>query len=318
MSISDEVPEYDCYTYTIYYVTNGLKGRFASFQHQFGPTCSWKVIGQTTNFQGWNGGKIQVLNSFNTVIDEVTLTSSTPVSQVVAMPQGAVSFRWVAPLNNVSNLTVTIKNSSNQTVYTYTGASTGLNGVLHTDDNDCDGCLPPSNFTGEYSYEGGVFGALLHWEYDTDPQSFKVYRSEDGILYECVATVDKAERQYLDPTSDPGYYFYKVTAYRNYCESTPAWTPNEEADFVSVDVTSVCEDDQQVQVYPNPSNETLCVVAENLREVAILNVLGQTVLRVKSESNAVNVNTSLVESGIYTVQVVTADAVISRQITIIH
>lgn len=318
MSFNDEVPEYDCYTYTIYYVTNGLKGRFASFQHQFGPTCSWKVIGQTTNFQGWNGGKIQVLNSFNTVIDEVTLTSSTPVSQVLAMPQGAVSFRWVAPLNNVNNLTITIKNSSNQTVYTYTGASTGLNGVLHTDDNDCDGCLPPTNFTGEYNYEGGVFGALLRWEYDTDPQSFKVYRSEDGILYECVATVDKAERQYLDPTSDPGYYFYKVTAYRNYCESTPAWTPNEETDFVSVDVTSVCEDDQQVQVYPNPSNETLCVLAENLREVAILNVLGQTVLRVKSESNAVNVNTSLVESGIYTVQVVTADAVISRQITIIH
>ena len=244
------------------------------------------------------------------------MTSSTPVSQVIAMPEGAVSFRWVAPTTTVSNLTINIKNSSNQSVFSYTGASTGLNGVVHTDNNDCDGCLPPTNFTGEYSYEGGVFGALLHWDYDSDPQSFKVYRSEDAIHYECIATVDKAERQYLDETV--GVFFYKVTAYRSYCESTPAWTPDGELDYVWVEVTSVCEDENQVQVYPNPVNETLSVEAENLREVVVFNVLGQPVLRVKSDSNTLNINLSSLVSGTYTVQVSTVEGVTSKRITIVH
>lgn len=316
MSFTDEVPDYDCYTYSICFMTNGIKGRLAQFKHQYGPTCTWKINGMTTNFQGWNGGKIQVLNSFNTVIGEMTLTSSTPGVLAVAMPEGAVSFRWVAPSTTVSNLTIMIKNSANQTVYTYTGSSTGLNNVIHTDNNDCDGCLPPSNLMGVYSYEGGAYGALLTWDYEEDPQSFKVYRSEDGVEYTLLATVDKEERQYLDETI--GNFYYKVTAYRSYCESTPAWTPGEESDFVVVEVTSVCEEDNNVEVYPNPANETLSIVGDNLREVVLYNVLGQPVYRTRETGNALLIPTSNLAPGIYTVQVSTTEGMSSKRITIIH
>lgn len=316
MGFIDEVPDYDCYTYSIYFITNGIKGRVAEFKYQYGPTCSWKVIGQTTNFQGWNGGKVQVLNSFNSVLAEISMSSSAPVSQTIAMPQGNVSFRWQAPANTVNNLTVTIKNSANQTVFNYSGSSTGLNNVFHSEENDCDGCLPPVNFTGSYSYEGGAYGALLTWDYEENPQSFKVYRSEDGIDYELIATVDKEERQYLDETI--GSFFYKVTAFRSYCESTPAWTPGEETDFVVVEVTFVCEETPGLEVYPNPANESLSIVGDNLLEVTLYNVLGQPVYRTRETSNSMIVNTAGFAPGIYSVQVSTPEGTISKRITITH
>ena len=316
MSFTDEVPDYDCYTYSIYFMTNGIKGRIAQFKHQYGPTCTWKVSGMTSNFQGWNGGKIQVLNNFNTVIDEMTLTSSTPGSWAIPMPEGDVTFRWEAPATPVSNLTIMIKNSANQTVYSYTGNSTGMNSLLLSDHNDCDGCLPPSNLMGVYSYEGGAYGALLTWDYEENPQSFKVYRSVDGIDYSLIATVDKEERQYLDETI--GNFYYKVTAYRSYCESMPAWTPGEESDFVVVEVTSVCEEDNNVEVYPNPANETLSIVGDNLREVILYNVVGQPVYRTRETDGTLLIHTSQFAPGIYTVQVSTSEGVSSKRITIIH
>ena len=239
MTFEDNVPDYDCYNYRIYFVSNGAKGRPAEFRYQYGPTCTWKVVGQTTNFQGWNGGKIQVKNRFGSVIKEVTMTGSTPISQQIAMPEGNVTFNWVAPNSTVSNMTINIKNSSNSSVYTFTGNSNQVPATLYTGDNDCAGCQPPTNLAGEYQWTNEGFGTMLTWSYDEEPQSFKVYRSEDGINYEMIATVDKTLREYLDIV-DAGDYYYQVTAFRSYCESTPAWA-DEETDYVHVEVTSVSE-----------------------------------------------------------------------------
>jgi len=61
--------------------------------------------------------------------------------------------------------------------------------TLYTGDNDCAGCQPPTNLAGEYQWTNEGFGTMLTWSYDEEPQSFKVYRSEDGTNYELVATV---------------------------------------------------------------------------------------------------------------------------------
>ena len=138
----------------------------------------------------------------------------------------------------------------------------------------------------------------------------------DGIDYSLIATVDKEERQYLDETI--GNFYYKVTAYRSYCESMPAWTPGEESDFVVVEVTSVCEEDNNVEVYPNPANETLSIVGDNLREVILYNVVGQPVYRTRETDGTLLIHTSQFAPGIYTVQVSTSEGVSSKRITIIH
>ena len=317
MTFEDNVPDYDCYTYRIYFVSNGAKGRAAEFRYQYGPTCTWKVVGQTTNFQGWNGGKIQVKNRFGSVIKEVTMTGSTPISQQIAMPEGNVTFNWVAPNSTVSNMTINIKNSSNSSVYTFTGNSNQVPATLYTGDNDCAGCQPPTNLAGEYQWTNEGFGTMLTWSYDEEPQSFKVYRSEDGINYEMIATVDKTLREYLDIV-DAGDYYYQVTAFRSYCESTPAWV-DEETDYVHVEVTSVSENgDAGLSVYPNPANTLMSVEAEGLQQVTICNVMGQVVKMQRCAEDGVVINTADLASGIYTISVKTNQGTMMKRFSVIH
>ena len=317
MTFMDNVPDYDCYNYRLYFMSNGAKGRAAEFRYQYGPTCTWKVVGQTTNFQGWNGGKIQVKNSFGTIMQEVTMTSSTPISQQIAMPEGNVIFNWVAPVSAVSNLTINIKNSSNTSVYTFTGNSNQVPATLFTGENDCAGCQPPINLNGEYQWTNQGFGTMLTWDYDEDPQSFKVYRSEDGTNYELVATVDKTLREYLDIV-DAGDYYYQVTAFRSYCESTPAWV-DDETDFIHVEVTSVSENGEAgLSVYPNPANTLVSVEAEGLEQVTICNVMGQVVKTQRCNEDGVVISTADLASGIYTISVKTNQGTMTKRFSVIH
>ena len=317
MTFEDNVPEYDCYTYRIYFMSNGAKGRSAEFKYQYGPTCTWKVVGQTTNFQGWNGGKIQVKNNFGSVLQEVTMNNSTPISQQIAMPEGNVTFNWVAPNSAVSNLTINIKNSSNNSVYTFTGSSNQIPAMLYTGDNDCAGCQPPTNLVGEYQWTNEGFGTLLSWDYDEEPQSFKVYRSEDGVHYEMIATVDKTLREYLDIV-DAGDYYYQVTAFRSYCESTPAWV-DDETDYVHVEVTSVSEyGESGLSVYPNPANTLMSVEAEGLQQVTICNVMGQVVKTQRCTEDGIVINTADMASGIYTISVTTNQGTMTKRFSVMH
>ncbi len=317
MSFEDEVPDFDCYTYRIYFVTNGAKGRFAEFKYQYGPTCTWKVIGQTSNFQGWNGGKIQVKNSFGTVFQEITMTNSSPISQQIAVPEGDATFSWVAPGTAVNNLTISIKNASNASVYTFNGNSNQVPSTLYTGENDCAGCLPPTDLAGEYVWTPDGFGTQLTWSYDGEPQSFKVYRSEDGVNYESVAIVDKTLHEYLDLV-DAGDYYYQVTAFRSYCESTPAWA-DDETDFVHVEVTSVSENDEaSLSVYPNPANALMSIEAAGLQQVTICNVMGQVLKSQRCSQDGVVVSTSDLPSGIYTISVKTSQGTLTKRFSVIH
>lgn len=317
MRFEDNVTNYDCYNYCVYFMSNGAKGHLAEVKYQYGPTCTWKIVGQTTNFQGWNSGKILVKNSYGTVMQEVTMSNTTPISQQIAMPEGNVTISWVAPNSPVNNLTINIKNSSNTSVYTFTGNSNQIPATLYTGDNDCAGCLPPTGLVGEYRWTNEGFGTQLEWDYDGEPQSFKVYRSEDGVNYEVVATVDKTLREYLDLV-DAGDYYYQVTAFRSYCESTPAWT-NDDEDYIHVEVTSVNENGEDgLSLYPNPANTLISVEAEGLQQVTICNVMGQVVKTQRCNENGVVVNTSDLASGIYTISVRTSQGTMTKRFSVIH
>ena len=317
MHYEDNVADYDCYTYNLYFMSNNVKGRWAEAIYQYGPTCTWKVVGQTTNFQGWNGGKIQVKNSFNTVIQEITMTSSTPISQQIRMPEGNVTFSWVAPSTTVQSVTINIKNSANSSVYTFTGNSNQVPATLYSGDNDCGGCLPPTNLSGEYQWSGDGFGTLLTWDYEGEPQSFKVYRSENGYDYAEIATVDKTLHEYFDVV-DAGEYYYQVTAYRSYCESTPAWA-TDDMDYILVEVTSVSEDGEEgFNVYPNPANALMSVEAEGLQQVTICNVMGQVVMTQRCSEDGVVISTSDLASGIYTISIKTAQGTITKRFAVMH
>ena len=315
--VEDEVPEHRCYTYTIYGINEGVKGRFSTSKLQYGPVCEWKLVCTTTSFQGWNGGRLLFLNEYDEVFDEVTMTSSSPMSEMIDMPEGTVKMKWTAPSSVVNSLTIKLRNSSNEIVYDFSGSSTGLQqGVLYSDLNNCEGCLPPHNFAGEYTVVNNQFGALLTWEYDGDPKSFKVYRSNDNYDYEEIATVDSDVHQYFDAASN-GSYYYKVTAYNNYCESTPAWTSGDEADYVVVNITSVVENNLNTVLFPNPTTGILNIKVESITNVAIYNIMGQKIIETDVDADEFIMNMDSFDNGVYMIKIQTKNGEIVERITVI-
>lgn len=312
----DEVPEYECYTYTVYGVNDDVKGRMANVRLQYGPTCSWKLICTTTNFQGWNKGKVQVLNANGTVIAEVSMENSTPMSEIVAMPEGDISMKWIAPASPVSNMSIRLKDSSNEDVYEYSGASSGLTaGTIFSTENTCEGCESPENIQGEYLVENGNFGAMITWENGGEPQSFYIYRSVDGIVYEQIDAVDPSLHQYFDVV-EAGTYYYQVTSYNSHCESLPAMNTNGDEDYVIVDVTSVGENYTDAMIYPNPTSGVLNIKAEGIMSVCVYNTVGQIIINQDVNADDYVLDMGSMENGIYMLKIVTKNGEINRQVAV--
>ena len=145
MSFVDEsVPFYDVYDYAVYAVINGQRGASAKVnQVLVAPACDWKIIMQSSAFQGWNGGYVSLYSTTGKEIQRFTITSSVPATYNFPVPVGNVTFVWTAPNNSVDNMSMTIKDAESNTVFTYQGNSNGMEeGVFLAANNGC-GFMPP-------------------------------------------------------------------------------------------------------------------------------------------------------------------------------
>lgn len=206
--VDETVPYYDAYEYAVFAVADGKRGKTAmSGKVLVGPSCDWKIVMQTSAFQGWNGGYV-ALNSVSsgTEITRLALYNSQPASIDFAVPLGKVSFSWSAPKQSVNNITFIIKDADGNAVYTYSGNTNGLQpGVFHTANNDCGSGMTtatPINLQAET--EDGK--AVLHWETESQPlYGVNVFRDEQ--LYALV----KEGNTFVDEGFANGHC-YTVTA----------------------------------------------------------------------------------------------------------
>ena len=316
VTYNDELAEYGAYTYSIVGINNDYEGETFSQSVIAGPSCTWKFVCQTTSFQGWNEGKVQVVGGNGAIFKEITMTSSSPLSEKVVFPEGDFSLNWVAPASTVSSITITLKNSANQTAYTFTGSSSQLNGTIFSGNNDCPNCTAPTGFAGEFTYQEGTSGSLLSWNCDYAPSKFKIYRSEDGVEYAEIGNVEGDVHEYFDAIEN-GTYYYKVTAYSSACESNPAITPDD-VDHVTVLVASVAENSINARVYPNPTTNRVKIEAENLNTVMVFNLVGQKVIEVNVNSDECVIDMQEFGTGIYMVKIMTATGSTTQKISVIE
>ncbi len=316
VTYEDEVPQYDSYTYSSYVVCNGIKGRFEDEILLYGPTCEWKLISTTTSFQGWNGASLQFLTSEGSLFKEITTTNSNPISELIQIPEGEFSVKWVAPSSVISSLIIKLKNFSNETVYEYSGSSTGLNGTIFNGENSCENCQAPEGLAAEEKFMNGHGGTLISWVKKGEPEEFIIYRSTDGDDYDKVATVAGTETQYFDAV-DAGTYYYQVTADNGSCESMPAATADGEADFVMVNVTSIAENNIGAAVYPNPAREYLNIEAEGLMNVTLYNMVGQKVFEQNVDADEFVLDMTSMENGVYMLKVVSRKGEMTQRISVI-
>ena len=166
MSFVDEtIPYYDCFDYAVYAITGGQRGASAKAEKVLvSPTCDWKIIMQSTAFQGWNGGYVSLYSVTGKEIQRFTITSSVPSTYNFPVPVGTASFGWTAPNNNVSNMSLVIKDSESNTVFTYQGNSSGLDEGIFLEINHGCGNMPPADIPFGLRAEMDGSNVVLTWD----------------------------------------------------------------------------------------------------------------------------------------------------------
>lgn len=201
-----DVPRYDVYHYSVYAVANDRIGKHANVMKVLvGPTCQWKIIMTTNSFQGWQGGCINVYNMAGQKLDSYTMTSSATVSVEPALPLGRLSFGWTAPEQTVNTMAFVIKDSDNNTVYSFSGSSNDmLPGVFFETNNTCGGdlsCGTPDNLVATAQDDA----ILLTWDaVENSGYGYNIYR--DGLLYRLI----QDGTTFLDENVAMGGHCYRV------------------------------------------------------------------------------------------------------------
>ena len=134
---------------------------------------------------------------------------------------------------------------------------------------------------------------VLTWEAPTRATliGYTIYRTDLPV-----ALGTTTETTFTDANLEPGTYYYTVEA--NY----------EEGDVMSNPVNATIVDDgisennANVNLYPNPAEETLYITGSQLTEVRVFNLYGQEVANANAENDIVVINVSKLAAGVYVVK----------------
>ena len=117
-----------------------------------------------------------------------------------------------------------------------------------------------------------------------------------------------------------GTYYYKVSAYYAGidCESEFGMAANSTNDYVMIDITSVDGiSDNDIVIYPNPAYDKLCVKADHITSLTIVNMMGQIVMRQYCDSDELTIDLGNLHSGMYVLQIESKSGLLSRRINIV-
>ena len=212
MTITDNsVPRFDAFKYSVYAVCNGAHGKIVSVENiAFGPTCGWTINISQASFTGFRGGMIHVYNAAGTDFLQVTTTTSSVQVIPVDMPLGHVSFGWSAPTQTGSfSMAFTIKDSQNNTVYTYSGSSDAFpEGIFCEANNSCGnsaGQGVPTNLIALVD-DDNPNNIKVSWDpIRPDGYGYTVYR--DGLLYRLIPE----GTSFIDENAPEGGHCYMVS-----------------------------------------------------------------------------------------------------------
>jgi hypothetical protein len=192
MSITDNsVPRFDAFNYAVYAIYNGMHGKM-TYQNavSFGPTCGWTVQITQAAMNGFRGGIIHIYNASGTEIAQVTTTNSGVQAIPVDIPLGGVSFGWTAQTyGDPFNMGFSIKDSQNNTVFTFSGSSADLEeGIFFHGNNSCGNSIGdgiPSNAIALVDEEN-PFNINVSWDgiSDANGYGYTVYR--DGLFHRLI------------------------------------------------------------------------------------------------------------------------------------
>ena len=211
MTITDDrVPRFDAFKYSVYAVCSGAHGKIVSVNNiAFGPTCGWSINITQASFTGFRGGMIHIYNAAGTDFMQVTTTTSSIQTIPVDMPVGQVAFGWSAPTQSGSfAMAFTIKDSQNNSVYSYSGSSDEFpEGIFFETNNGCGnsvGQAVPTNLVALVDEENSN-NIKVSWDpIRPDGYGYTVYR--DGLLHRLIPD----GTSFVDENAPQGGHCYVV------------------------------------------------------------------------------------------------------------
>ena len=145
-----------------------------------------------------------------------------------------------------------------------------------------------------FIHEGRV---ILEWEEGSMAEGYNVYRNGDRIGHGVTG------HAFVDYTSTYGEtYNYTITGHTAHVESN-------HSNVVYVDwTTDVNEntDNRTMSIYPNPTKNTVTIKADELRQVRVFNVMGQTVICQTALEDNLTIDLSAQPQGCYFIETATA------------
>ena len=165
-------------------------------------------------------------------------------------------------------------------------------------------CLPVENLTGSYTWNDvNDYGVTLSWDEAVNALYYTVFYSDT------VAQSTENTEIFLDLTYNTGVHTFSVIAVYANCESEPV--------SVDVDVTNVNEFNDNVTLYPNPTNSTVTIEATGMKHITVVNALGQMVYDADLTADMTQLNLGQYKAGIYMVRINTENGISVKRVTVV-
>ena len=110
-------------------------------------------------------------------------------------------------------------------------------------------------------------------------------------------------------TYNTGVHTFSVIAVYANCESEPV--------SIDVDVTNVNEFNDNVTLYPNPTNSTVTIEATGMKHITVVNALGQMVYDADLTADMTQLNLGQYKAGIYMVRINTENGISVKRVTVV-
>lgn len=116
-----------------------------------------------------------------------------------------------------------------------------------------------------------------------------------------------------------GKFYYLDSLYSYSCSTSGNWTKYYGEMISSIDVQDLNFENNYLLIYPNPANQSVFIKLVNSlsysTNISLINSLGEKLL----STNYVNqIDVSALSEGIYNLQIVTSEAIITKKIVIQH
>ena len=279
---------------------------------------------------GWKGAAISIANEEGTRLAVVTMTEGTEQTVTVPMLRGTMNFIWnhgwyhsYEEYDTDGECSFSILDYEGNELFT---SGELEDGIFMTYENNCEEgpltCYPVQNLGGEYNWNDvDEYGTLLTWTAPTikaNLHHFRIIRNtgvykEEELIAE-IPFNGSNNYEYFDNTAGflLGDTYYSVNCVyirgEEQCES--------EYEDVMINITDVEENDNdQIQVFPNPTNGLLNVNGNGTMHITVSNLLGQKLLETTADDSAV-VNMNHYESGVYLIRIETANGTSMQKVTL--